>query len=303
MLADFFIYLRDVKHFSVPTIKGYRSALALVLKPSGVDVSASSEISALMRSFSLEMGPRDVNKLPKWDLSLVLSSLLKKPYEPLGSVDNKFLTFKVVFLLALASAKRVSELQALSSDVRHKEDWSVISFDFADDFLAKTELPSTARSSVRSFLVPALSQLVGPEEDRLLCPVRAVKIYLRRTKHARKKEGSRLFLPIIGNQMSVSKNTISGWLKAVIRTAYQADCADMQTLFKVSAHEVRALATSVQFSRNQSLEAVMEAASWRCPSTFSSFYLRDLAMVSKELYSLGPLVAAQGIVSHPRPSV
>ena len=49
----------------------------------------------------------------------------------------KFLTFKTVFLVALASAKRVSEIQALSAEVSNKEDWSLLSFDFAEDFLAK----------------------------------------------------------------------------------------------------------------------------------------------------------------------
>ena len=94
----------------------------------------------------------------------------------------------------------------------------------------------------------------------------------------------------------MSKNTISGWLRAVIRATYASDCADQQTLHKVSAHEVRALASSVLFSRNQSLEAVMRAASWRCSSTFSSFYLRDVTMIKYDLHTLGPIVSAQGIV-------
>ena len=95
----------------------------------------------------------------------------------------------------------------------------------------------------------------------------------------------------------MSKNTISGWLRAVIRIAYSSRFADQQSLHKVSAHEVRALATSVLFARNLSLDAVMRAASWRAHSTFSSFYLRDVALVTDDLYALGPFVAAQGIVT------
>ena len=43
------------------------------------------------------------------------------------------------------------------------------------------------------------------------------------------------------------------------------------------------------------LEDVVRAAYWRTNSTFSSFYLRDLAPIRQDTSSLGPLVAAQSI--------
>lgn len=49
-----------------------------------------------------------------WDLPLVLSYLQSEVFEPLESVDLRFLTCKTTLLLALASARRVSELRALS---------------------------------------------------------------------------------------------------------------------------------------------------------------------------------------------
>ena len=78
-----------------------------------------------------------------WNLTLVLETLIGEPYEPLKRASFKFLTHKCAFLLALASAKRVSELQALSGKIAHKEDWSMVSFDLAKDFLAKNEFPSS----------------------------------------------------------------------------------------------------------------------------------------------------------------
>ena len=92
------------------------------------------------------------------------------------------------------------------------------------------------------------------------------------------------------------KNTISRWISTVIRRAYQPDSHEHQTFHGVSAHEVRALATSWRFAHSMSLEEVMNAASWRSNSTFSSFYLRDVSRISGDLHALGPLVAAQGIV-------
>ena len=48
---------------------------------------------------------------------------------------------KTSFLLALASARRVSELHGLSAEVRHSKGWSSMTFSLAPDFLAKTQLP------------------------------------------------------------------------------------------------------------------------------------------------------------------
>ncbi len=51
---------------------------------------------------------------PSWKLSLVLKGLLEPPFEPLESAPVRILTLKVKLLLALASFKRVGDLQALS---------------------------------------------------------------------------------------------------------------------------------------------------------------------------------------------
>ncbi len=51
---------------------------------------------------------------PSWDLSVVLKGLLEPPFEHLESAPVMILTLKVTLLLALASFKRVGDLQALS---------------------------------------------------------------------------------------------------------------------------------------------------------------------------------------------
>ncbi len=52
--------------------------------------------------------------MPTWDLAVVLKALSKAPFEPLEEVTLRFLRVKTVFLLAISSLKRVSDLQALS---------------------------------------------------------------------------------------------------------------------------------------------------------------------------------------------
>ena len=119
-LADFFVYLFQVKHLNPRTIKGYRSAISSTISACGsrTEFSNSQLLGSLIRSFQLERPPQ--RKIaPQWNLSLVLQSLLKPPFEHIAKCELKFLTLKTVFLVALASGRRRSELHALCFDSHH----------------------------------------------------------------------------------------------------------------------------------------------------------------------------------------
>ena len=66
----------------------------------------------LLRSFRLEW-PLSSSRVPPWDLLFVLHFLRGAPFEPLSSCSLRDLTRKVLFLVLLAAARRVDELQAL----------------------------------------------------------------------------------------------------------------------------------------------------------------------------------------------
>ncbi|XP_070602642.1 uncharacterized protein [Erythrolamprus reginae] len=55
-----------------------------------------------------------VRRFPSWDLTWVLKALTKPPFEPLRSIPIRLLSIKTAFLVAVTSARRVSELSALS---------------------------------------------------------------------------------------------------------------------------------------------------------------------------------------------
>ena len=172
-LSDFFLYLWDTKHLSLPSIRGYRSALGPVLRQAGLDISHNEDLSALFRAFANSAPPRSP-RIPSWDLSLVLRSLMRAPYEPIRLASLRDVTLKTAFLLALASARRVSELHGLSAGVRHSKGWSSVTLSLAPDFLAKTQLPCD--ESLSEFTIPTLAEFVGDSEgDRLLCPVQAIR--------------------------------------------------------------------------------------------------------------------------------
>ena len=86
---------------SVSAVKGYCSALNLVLALKGRDLASSWEITMMLRSFSRLVDHVELRP-PAWDVSLVLQSLTGAPYEPLRTCEERFLAQKTLFLLALA---------------------------------------------------------------------------------------------------------------------------------------------------------------------------------------------------------
>ena len=121
LIVDFLVHLRRDKGLSVSAIKGYRAALNSVFALNGMNPADSHPISMLIRSFSKSVRPEELHP-PAWDVTLVLQSLTRAPYKPLRTVDERFLAQKTLFLLALALAKRVGELHALSPCISHCRD-------------------------------------------------------------------------------------------------------------------------------------------------------------------------------------
>ncbi len=60
------------------------------------------------------MNPSRPPLVPSWDLSIVLAGLQRGPFEPLDSVELKFLYAKTALLTALTSIKKVGDLQEFS---------------------------------------------------------------------------------------------------------------------------------------------------------------------------------------------
>ena len=112
-IADFLFWLRRSRRLSVSAVMGYRSMLSAVFKSILPEISTSPTLHDLLRSFQVEAPVREVRP-PSWDLPTVLNFLRSSPFEPLSSASLRDLTRKTLFLIALATAERVGELQALS---------------------------------------------------------------------------------------------------------------------------------------------------------------------------------------------
>ena len=158
--------------------------------------------------------------------------------------------------------------------------------------MAKTE---TVSSSIpRSFLLKSLKDFAGDlEEGTLLCLVRALRIYLSKTKSLSHCPRQLFVFPRKTNQ-GVSKNVISYFLRKVILDSGASRSSEGPT---PRAHSVRGLATSAAFLKNVGISKVLEAATWRSYSIFSLFYFKDIELSLEGCKSLGPFVAAGAIVS------
>ena len=221
------------------------------------------------------------------------NQLTKVPFEPLKEASLKHLTFKTVFLLALGSGKRRSEIHAwLHKNIRHQSDWSKVSLYPSPSFLSKNQLAKEGPDSVAPVVIPALAPSLDKslKGDRSLCQVRALCYYLDRTSDLRQNKELVFVSFKKGFDKDISPATISSWIKQTVILCYELSDQEALTLHQVKAHDV-----SKAFQSEVSLEQILSAYHWKSHNTFTQFYLKDVAWADSELFHLGPVVAAQQV--------
>ncbi|MPC97723.1 hypothetical protein E2C01_093052 [Portunus trituberculatus] len=226
-------------------------------------------------------------------MNVVLKALSLAPFEPLRASSFRDLTKKTLFLVSLASAKRVSELQALSYELTQQGKDIILSY--LPEFVAKTE--TSSNPLLREFRIKNLAVAVCPDdEERLLCPVRALLIFKERMGNVARRPRN-LFVSPADKSKPLSKNALAYLLREIILQAHRSLPKNLLMPLRVRAHDIRGIATSLNLWRNKSVEAVLNAASWRTPSVFAKYYLHDVERSDGDTFSLGPIVAAGGIVT------
>ena len=216
-LCDFFLWLFSVHGLKPITIKGYASALARVFNLCQLqDPTKHCAVKALINNFDLER-PRSVTIFPKGNINIVLDFLQEDRFTILESIDNADLTHKTVFLIALATAFRVSEIHAFSRSnecLRWNDDGSVSLATHAG-FIAKNKRPTMAGQKV------TIKPLV--QNDKL-CPVRFLRHYLHVT---RESSSSQLFVPVRSTTLRTTPQLLSAWITKLIRVAHKEVAAQL----------------------------------------------------------------------------
>ncbi|XP_052438415.1 uncharacterized protein LOC127977534 [Carassius gibelio] len=266
------------RRLSPSTLKVQVAAIAAYHDPvNGKSLGKHDLIIRFLRG-ARRLNPSRPPCIPSWDLSLVLKSLQQAPFEPLHSVELKFLSLKTVLLLALASIKRVGDLHAFSVDD------SCLEFGPADSQVILRPRPGyVPKVPTTPFKDQVVNLQALPLEEAdpalaLLCPVRALRCYVDRTQSFRTSD--QLFVCYGGRQKgnAVSKQRMAHWIVDAITLAYQAQ--DVPCPFRLRAHSTRSVASSWALARGASLTDICRAAGWATPNTFARFYSLRVEPVS-----------------------
>ncbi|XP_044158575.1 uncharacterized protein LOC122944410 [Bufo gargarizans] len=171
--------------------------------------------------------PTIKNMVAPWNLNTVLGGLTSDPFEPMDSTHIKWLTVKTIFLVAITSARRVCELQALSIQ---EPFFSV----FQDKLVLKLDpafLPKVVLNFHRSQDIVLPSFCDNPKNDQeityhTLDVRRVVLKYLEATKHWRVDKNLFVQFPGPNKGKKAAKSSISRWIRLAISEAYKVQGKD-----------------------------------------------------------------------------
>ncbi len=216
-----------------------------------------------------------------WDqytLSVILEGLMVAPFEPLESAPEWILTLKVTLLLTLTSLKRVGDLQALSV--------GKMCMDFVPGLVKVTlrprpgYVPKVLSASFHSQVVtlhyfhPPPFASGKDERLHMLCPVRALKIYVDRSSFGDIPPSCLyvLMLAIVGLPHR-STEFITGWMMLF---RWLMRCVVFLHLSAFGRILLGVWTSSQALFRGVPLEDICVAAVWSSPHTFIRFYNLDL---------------------------
>ena len=264
-------------HIKVATILTHISALSVCCDPiEGASIGCHPLVKTWVKG-SKALNPRIRTLMPSWSLPVVLSALREQPYEPMAKADLKYVTLKTAFLIAITSARRISELQALCM----AEPFLILNPASAflrvnNAFLPKvaSDLALNADIELQAFYPKPRTAM--EKEQHKHCPIRALKYYLEATKEIR---GENLNLFANTNKKSlglpVSKRIISTWLAEVIRGAYFTMGHDDPMSIRANPHSLRGVATTFAELAAVSPKEICRAATWSSYCMFSQVYRLD----------------------------
>ncbi|XP_029471517.1 uncharacterized protein LOC115098760 [Rhinatrema bivittatum] len=293
-------FLQDglAKGLSASSLRVQVAALALLRgQVHGRTLSAHPDVVRFLRG-AKQLRPPFRSPCPSWSLNLVLKALCSVPFEPIRRATVKDLTLKVVFLVAVASARRVSELQALSC----REPFLRIT----DSGVSLRTVPSFLPKVVSAFHLnqtvdlPSFSEadrsLPNYRDLRRLDVRRALLGYLEVTNPFRKSD--HLFVLWGGPRrgQAASKTTIARWLKEAIGSAYLLHGKSVPVGLK--AHSTRSQAASWAECSQVSAEDICKAATWKSLHTFARHYRLDVHAPGSGGFGAGVLRAGLS-GSHP----
>jgi len=256
-----FLILLHEQQLSYSSINAARSAVSLISSPDG-GIGKDPTVSRFMRGI-FKKNPQIPKYNCTWDVLPVLNFL--KSLYPLENLTLMQLTQKLVTLVALATAHRVQTLAAIKiKDINKRKDGIEVPISSC----IKTTRPGSKQ--------PVL-WLPYFRDYPSLCVASTMDHYLRTTESIRGNSDS-LFLSYQKPHQSVCSQTLSHWIKSVMKLAGIDS--------KYTAHSTRHAATSKARAKGVDVETIRKTAGWSSESSvFQKFYNQPIINNTENVFS------------------
>ncbi|XP_075774348.1 uncharacterized protein LOC102454623 [Pelodiscus sinensis] len=232
---------------------------------------------------------------PLWNLDLVLQTLTRPPFEPLATVSLHLLTIKLVFLLAITSARRVSEIAAFMASPPYTV--------FSKESVTLRAHPAFIPKVSSDFHInePVVLPCFFPKPHsssqaaqlHTLDVRRSLAFYIDRTRDFRKTDRLLLSLARQSKGQPLTSQRISKLIVSCISMCHSLRGKPLPSLPK--AHSTRTVATTTAFLSGVSFRDICRAATWSSNVTFMKHYAivdqfaSDVSVATAVLHRAGSL--------------
>ena len=156
-VLEFLVFLRNNKKLSPRTILGYRHSLSIPFKEA-FEINFADRNFSLLAKAQFHLSPPTQRKLPQWSLNHALE-ILQTPRFRNSTASSEDLFLKTIFLVAVASGNRCSELAACTREGITFDNNTVTiptkeGFLFKNQTLNRTPPPVTFPSLLCPFYLP-----------------------------------------------------------------------------------------------------------------------------------------------------
>ena len=248
------------------TISTTKSALRKIFRY-GFKIDLNDDLFASIPKACAMLNPREAPGEISWSLNKVLRFASELDH---SSASYILLLRKTLFLLAIASGARLSEISALSRDPGHVQflPSGEVSFRPHLRFLAKNEDPSNRWQPWKIIPLP---------QDLSLCPVTTLRAYMDRTASW---SSGRLFQREGGGTLSTA-----GVRQQIL---YFITSADLGCVPK--GQETRKVATSVNYFTHMVFEDICRYTGWKSQRVFHRHYLKNIEELQFPTVAAGKVV-------------
>lgn len=252
-VIDFLTGLFTEQNLSYSSLNTARSALSTTVLVDNIPVGRHPMVVRFMRGV-FNLRPSMTRYKVTWDVSVVLEYLCT--LFPLSSLTLKYLSLKLVMLIALTSAQRLQTLQMLKINLMNQ---------FESCFVFSFDCP-LKHSRPKKGIKPL--ELKAYQADERLCVYKVLVEYLQRTEQLRGSE-NQLLISHQKPYKKVSRDTIGRWIKTTMGLAG----IDLE---RFKAHSTRSASTSAAQRALVPVQDILDKAGWSSERTFATYYNRPI---------------------------